>query len=203
MRFINKNIIKLDKVMNELDKFVLKFVKILEKHTDYVIVSGYVAILFGRDRATDDIDIIIPKTDKTKLKLLYDDLIKNGYWCLNSSKLDDLYDILTSKHSIRFAFKPRVTPNVELKFSKDIYDDIALKKPITIKISNKELKTSFLELQIAYKEEVLKSNKDLEDARHLRIIAKEHLNENLIKEYRKELRRRWEKEFLIQERLGN
>lgn len=189
MRFL-KNTIKLDKVINELDKFVLKFIGILEKYTDYVIVSGYVAILLGRDRTTDDIDIIVPKMDKNKLKLLYEVLIKNRYWCLNSSKLDDLYEILMSRHSIRFAIKPNVSPNVELKFSKDLYDDIALKKPIKIMINSKELKTSFLELQIAYKEEVLKSNKDIEDARHIRIVAKGHLNENLINEYKKELRGR-------------
>jgi len=190
VKFINKNTIKLDKIVSELDKFVLDFIKILEKYTSYVIVSGYVAILFGRDRATDDVDIIIPKTGKEGLKLLYDELVNNGYWCLNSSDLNDLYEILSSKHSIRFAIEPNVSPNVEIKFSKDVYDDIALSKPVIVKIEDKELKTSFLELQIAYKEEVLKSNKDLEDARHLRIIAKGNLNENLIKEYKKELRRK-------------
>jgi len=188
MRFIDKNTIKLDKDINDVDRFVFKFIKILEKHTNYVIVSGYVSILLGRDRGTDDIDIIIPKMNKDELTLLYGELIKKGYWCLNSSDLDDLYHLLTSKSSIRFAIKPRVTPNVEIKFSKNLYDDIALSKPITIRIYDKVLKTSILELQIAYKEEVLGTNKDLEDARHLRMVAKEHLNENLIKEYKKELR---------------
>ena len=64
MKFINKNTIKLYKEINELDKFVLKFVEVLQKHTLYVIVSGYVAILLGRNRATDDIDIFVPKTGK-------------------------------------------------------------------------------------------------------------------------------------------
>lgn len=100
-------------------------------------------------------------------------------------------DLLMSKRSIRFALEPKVTPNVEIKFSKDMYDDITLKNPLTLKVNNHELKTSFLELQIAYKEEVLRSNKDMEDARHMRLTAKEHLNENLINEYKKELRRRW------------
>lgn len=188
MEFVNKNTIKLDKEINELDRFVIRFIDILEKYSDYVIVSGYVAILLGRDRATEDIDIIIPKTDKAGLKRLHDALVKKGYWCLNSSDLDDLYDLLMSKHSIRFAIEPNVSPNAEIKFSKDLYDDIALKNPVVIKMGNKEIKTSFLELQIAYKEEVLKSNKDLEDARHIRLIAKGHLNENLINEYKKELR---------------
>jgi len=188
MKFINKNTIKLDKEINDLDKFVLRFIKILEKHADYVIVSGYVAILLGRDRGTDDIDVIIPKLSKEKLELLYKDLAKQGFWCINSSDLEDLYEILISKHSIRFAVEPKVSPNVEIKFSKDIYDQIALKNPITMEINGNELKTSFLELQIAYKEEVLKSNKDLEDARHLRLIAQGYLNENLINDYKKELK---------------
>ncbi|MBI2141461.1 hypothetical protein HYU16_03480, partial [Candidatus Woesearchaeota archaeon] len=55
MEFVDDKTIKLDKVLNELDKFVLKFIKILEKHADYVIVSGYVSILFGRSRSTEDI----------------------------------------------------------------------------------------------------------------------------------------------------
>ncbi|MBI2522906.1 hypothetical protein HYW19_00800 [Candidatus Woesearchaeota archaeon] len=190
MEFVNKNTIKLDKEINELDKFVIRFIKILEKHVNYVVVSGYVAILLGRDRATEDIDIITPKTDKNGLKLLYDDLTKNGYWCLNSSDLDDIYEILRSKHSIRFAIEPNISPNVEIKFSKDFYDDIALKNPITVKIGNNGIKTSFLELQIAYKEEVLKNNKDLEDARHIRLVAKGHLNKSLINEYKKELRKK-------------
>lgn len=188
MKFVKKNTIKLDKEINDLDRFVFKFVNILKKHTDYVIVSGYVAILLGRDRTTEDIDIIIPKKNKDELKLFYNVIVENGYWCLNSSNINDIYDLLTSKHSVRFAIEPDISPNIEIKFSKDLYDDIALKNPITMKMNGNELKTSFLELQIAYKEEVLKSNKDLEDARHLRLIAVGHLNENLINEYKKELK---------------
>ena len=190
MEFVNKNTIKLDKEINELDKFVLNFVKILQKHTAYVIVSGYVAILLGRDRATDDIDIFIPKISKEKLALLYEELLRNGYWCLNSSELNDIQDLLVSKHSIRFALEPSVSPNVEIKFSKDAYDDISLKEPLLVKINDFELRISYIELQIAFKEEVLKSNKDLEDARHLRLVAKGYLNENLINEYKKKLKER-------------
>lgn len=190
MKFINKNTIKLDKEISGLDRFVLDFVKILQKHTDYVIVSGYVAILLGRDRGTDDIDIFIPKIGKEKLAVIYEDLVGKGYWCLNSSELDDMYDLLISKHSIRFALEPSVAPNVEIKFSKDAYDEISLKEPLLVKINDSELRISYIELQIAFKEEVLNSNKDLEDARHLRLVAKGHLNETLINEYKKKLRRR-------------
>lgn len=68
-----------------------------------------------------------------------------------------------------------------------MYDNIALKNPLTIKIGNNGLNVSFLELQIAYKEEVLKSNKDIEDAWHIRLVAKSSLNENLINDYKKQL----------------
>ena len=56
MRF-KKNKIILDKEVNELDRFVVRFIRVLEKYSDYVIISGYVSILFGRSRATEDIDI--------------------------------------------------------------------------------------------------------------------------------------------------
>jgi len=190
MEFADNNIVKLGKELSELDKIVIRFIDILKEYTTYVIVSGYVAILLGRDRGTEDIDIIIPKKTKNELKLLCEGLAKNGYWCLNSSDLDDIYDALISKHSVRFAIEPSVSPNFEIKFSKDLYDNIALKNPLIIKVGNKELKTSFLELQIAYKEEVLKSNKDMEDARHIRLVAKGNLNENLVNEYKKQLRRK-------------
>ena len=101
-----------------------------------------------------------------------------------------MYDLLVSKHSIRFATKPQISPNVEIKFSKDVYDDAALEAPLKIMMDNKTINTSPLELQIAYKEEVLGSNKDLEDAGHLREIAKNYLNVNLLNEYKKKLRGR-------------
>lgn len=188
MQFLDNKTIKFDKEINELDKFAFEFIEILEKHTDYVIISGYVAILLGRTRATEDIDIIIPKLSKEEFAKLYDDLLRNEFWCLNSEDTEDLYDLLISKHSIRFAIEPNVSPNIELKFSKDIYDNLALQNPVIIQLGGKKLKTSFLELQIAYKEEVLKSNKDLEDAKHIRLMAKGYLDENLINEYKRQLR---------------
>jgi hypothetical protein len=190
MEFVNKHTIKLDKEINELDKLVFKFVKILEKHTPYVIVSGYVAILLGRDRGTEDVYIIIPKLDMPKLAAIYASMVKDGYWCLNSSDIEDIYHLLTSKSSIRFAPEPKVSPNFEIKLSKDAYDDMALKNPTIMKIGKEGIKTSFLELQIAFKEEVLKSNKDIEDANHIRLVAKGHLDENLINEYKKKLGKR-------------
>ncbi len=188
MQLINRNNIVLDKEINELDQFVLDFVAIIEKYAQYVIVSGYVAILLGRTRGTDDVDMIIPPIAFESFSLLYQELLAKGFWSLNSSKAADLYDLLTHKLSVRFAIEPLVSPNMEVKFSKNIYDQISLNNPLFIKLKKYELKTSQLELQIAYKEEVLKSNKDMEDAKHIRLIAKQILDENLIKQYKQTLR---------------
>ena len=38
------------KVVTALDRFVASVTEIIERYTRYVIISGYVAILFGRER---------------------------------------------------------------------------------------------------------------------------------------------------------
>jgi len=42
-----------EKYTTLLDRFVLGFVPILEKEMPYGIVSGYVAVLFGRSQGTE------------------------------------------------------------------------------------------------------------------------------------------------------
>lgn len=58
MEFVTERKIKLGKSLSELDKFVLRFIRIVEKYVDYVIISGYVVILLGRSRATEDVDLL-------------------------------------------------------------------------------------------------------------------------------------------------
>ena len=64
MKWINEKTIYIEKVLNELDKLLLSFIRILEKYFEYVVVAGYVSILFGRSKATEDIDILIKKRIK-------------------------------------------------------------------------------------------------------------------------------------------
>ena len=45
------------KVVTALDRFVASATEIIGRYTGYVIVSRYVAILFGRARGTEDIDL--------------------------------------------------------------------------------------------------------------------------------------------------
>jgi RecA-family ATPase len=56
-----KREITLERELSDLDKLVLRYIEILSKHVDYVIISGYVSILLGRSRSTEDVDVFIKK----------------------------------------------------------------------------------------------------------------------------------------------
>jgi len=188
MKFIDKKTIKIDREISDLDNFTLDFIKILEKNTDYVIVSGYVAILLGRARASEDVDVIIPKIDFPKFQSLYTELKKNNFYCLNAEEVSTVYDYLKNNLAVRFAKNDTIIPNIEMKWIKSDFDRFALENTIDVNLSKGKLRISHLELQIAFKEEVLKSPKDLEDARHLEKIAEGYLDNKLINKYREMLR---------------
>lgn len=181
MEFVDARTIKLDKILNDLDRFVLKFIKILEKHADYVIVSGYVSILFGRSRATEDIDIFIKELSKAQFAALYDDLKDSRYWCLNGESADEIYSYLQEGLSIRFADEGETIPNFEVKFSKKKSALMAFADALTVQIGEDKVKLSSLERQIAYKRYYLKSDKDLEDAAYIEKLFKEHINPSKVK----------------------
>ena len=183
MRFVSDRIIEIDRELSDLDLFTLDFIKILRRHTGYVIISGYVSILLGRARASEDIDIIIPKMDFSKFLLLLKDIKHEGFYCLNAKEDDDIYGHIRDNLAVRFAKEKTVIPNIELKFSKNKIDDITLDKKMSVKLGVEEITISHLELQIAFKEVVLKSPKDIEDARHIRNVARGHLKYELIKKY--------------------
>ena len=90
--------------------------------------------------------------------------------------------------AVRFAKKDSMIPNIEMKWIKNEFDKIALEKTIDVRIKNETLCISHLELQIAFKEDVLKSPKDLEDADHIKDVAKEYLDNKLIQKYKEMLR---------------
>jgi hypothetical protein len=187
MEFIDKKTIKLDKIPTLLDEFVVDFTRILQKHAKYVIVSGYVSILFGRSRATEDIDIIVEKMSKNKFYDFYLDLKKNDYWRVNIESEDEILRMLKDGLAVRFAKKQNIIPNVEFKFVKNPLEKNAIKTSLDVVMPIGKIKISNIELQIAYKEKILKSDKDLEDARHLEMVFKDKINNRLLEKYRKML----------------
>ena len=184
MKFLDSKIIKLDRELNELDKFVLNFLKILEKYSDYVIISGYISILFGRARATEDIDIFIREMDRDKFITLYNNMVKKGYWCLNSDEANDLFSYLSNGMAIRFALKNEAIPNFEVKFAKKKLSTGSFEDRITVITKGGKIKISSLERQIAFKRYYLKSDKDLEDAKHIEELFRNSIDYKKINIYK-------------------
>lgn len=184
MEFIDKNIIKVDKEITKLDEFVFKFIDIVKKYVDYVIISGYVSILFGRARSTEDIDVFIKKIDKGKFISLHKDLVKNKFWCLNSEGVDEIYDYLSNGLAVRFAEKDKIIPNFEIKFPKDALDEETFDDIILVELPLGKLKISSIERQIAFKRYYLKSDKDLEDAKHLEVLFRDKIDKDKIIKYK-------------------
>ena len=78
------NLIIQNRQHSQLDLFVYRVLDIFNDYTPYVIVSGYVAILLGRSRSTEDIDILIPFCDLATFKRIHDTFIREGYEFLKS-----------------------------------------------------------------------------------------------------------------------
>jgi len=179
--YSGREIIIREKHLTLLDRFVLDFIRVLEPHTPYVIVSGYVAILFGRSRGTEDVDILIPRLEKEQFSLLHDALLSGGYEFLNAEEAGGLYDMLTGRMGIRVAEKNQFIPNIELKFFKDEIDRLVFRDRMEIHFENEKLFISPVEIQIAYKI-YLGSPKDIEDALFLWEIFRNNLDVMKLKE---------------------
>ena len=169
--------ITFDKELSVLDKAVIKFVKILDKlGIKYVIISGYVAILFGRSRATEDIDFFIEPLNMHKF-VEFCSRIEKEYWILNSSDINELFFMLSDNLSIRAAEKGNVMPNYEIKFALRQHEVESMQQKIEVIVNGNTLFTSCMEGQIAYKFK-LGSEKDIEDALHLYEIFGKNLDKN-------------------------
>ena len=176
------------KIITALDKFVIGFVRLLEEHNiRYVVVSGYVAILFGRARGTEDIDILVERMNTSRFLSFYKSALERGYDFLNPEDAIGLYDMLCDRLGIRAAEKDTVIPNMEMKFAKDDFDRYALSHRLEVIFNGESVYISPIELQIPYKL-YLGSEKDIEDAVYLWDIFQGKLDVMLLKRFMMELK---------------
>lgn len=180
-----EGIIILNKDMTGIDIFLRDFLKILVKHSDYLVVSGFVSIVSGRTRGTEDIDIIFPKMEKGKFKLLFEELIKGKFWCYQGDGWEEAYSYIVDLKSIRFARVGEMFPNVEFI----PFDDSKKAKkfefehPQLMRIGDFDFKVPPIEFEILYKEIVLAGDKDIADALHLRTFFSEIIKKDRFKKY--------------------
>lgn len=159
---------------NELDELAIAFSEMLSQlDIDHVFIAGYVAILTGRARATDDIDVLIERLPESDIGDLVETLEANDYWG-PAMPLEEMYDNLSSDTNIWVAPDDQMTPHLEVKFPTDEFDRASLAHAIDAHIADATIPIGPLELQIAYKL-YLGSRTDFEDAAHLYTLFRESL----------------------------
>ncbi|MDO8625782.1 MAG: nucleotidyltransferase [Candidatus Diapherotrites archaeon] len=185
----SKNRIVFERELSNLDKLVIRFTQVLDiVGVEYVIISGYIAILFGRSRETEDVDLFIEEMPFETFARFWEELGKEGFECVNvSTPLEGYDDYLKEQSALRFAVKGTFIPNFELKFPKTPYNRYSLNHKIEVQLNGEKLMTSEIELQIAFKL-YLGSKKDFEDARHLFRVFNEKLNMGLLQMHISELK---------------
>lgn len=163
-----------ERAPNELDELAIDFTAILDDlGVQHVYVAGYVAILTGRSRATEDVDVLLERLDEPDTTRLVDRLEEEGMWG-PAMPLDDAYQMLANGDNVWVAPDDQVIPHVEVKFVRDEVDRASLENAITARVGGAELPVGPLELQIAYKL-YLGSRTDFEDAVHLYTLFEESL----------------------------
>lgn len=183
-----KEHIKFEKVLSALDEFTLEFTAVLDaQKIKYVLIAGYVAILFGRSRSSEDIDLFIEPLTEDQFIQLSSALEHAGFMCIITDNPHEGYaEYLTQGLSLRFSRKDLFIPNMELKFTKNALDAWALHHRRTVIVNNTTIYISPLESQIAHKLD-LGSDKDIEDAAYLYTLFSEYLAMDELEHFLKKL----------------
>jgi len=174
------------KVVTALDRFVASVTEIIKRYTDYVIVSGYVAILFGRARGTEDIDLFIDYMDKDMFRSFCEEILARGFYFLNSDDVGEIYSMVRDGLAVRIAEKEKIIPNIEMKFKKDDFDRYAMNMAKVVTFEDIQFYISPIEMQIAYKL-YLESDKDIEDAVYLWVLFEEMPDDDLLRTFMERL----------------
>ncbi|MBP1922158.1 hypothetical protein J2751_001164 [Halorubrum alkaliphilum] len=164
-----------DREPNRLDELAIGFSETLSGlDIDHAFVAGYVAILAGRSRSTEDIDVFIERCSAERIDELVAELKKEGYWG-PEMPLSETYGNLSTGTNIWVAPDGEMTPHLEVKFPSDEFDDASLANTVDAHVGGHTIPIGPLELQIAYKLS-LGSRTDLEDAAHLYTLFGETLS---------------------------
>ena len=167
---------------NQLDELAIGFSEILDRFDiDHVYIAGYVSILAGRARSTEDVDVLIERIDEETTDELAATLDEEGFWG-PAMPLPSMYEMLDGGDNIWVAPEDQITPHLEVKFVRDAFDRASLENALTARIGEEAVPIGPLELQTAYKLH-LGAQKDIEDAVHLYALFKESLSVSRLEEW--------------------
>lgn len=185
---LSDDTLSLSRVPSALDEAVIEFTEVLTTvGVEYVIVSGYVVILTGRSRATEDVDVILEPLSEAETDELVTALTDHGYWGM-AMPFDEMYAMLSQGDRFRIAEEGELYPNFEVWFASKDVERTALERPLTAELDDSQIKISPLELQLAYKLRLAKGagspeGKDFEDALHLYLTFGERLKTDDLERY--------------------
>ena len=108
---------------------------------------------------------------------------------MQSNSTEEIYSYLVDRTSVRYTLKNQPLPEMEIKFAKDELDYYQLKTRIKLPLTGLDIWYGSIDMNIAFKEEYLKSDKDLKDAEHLRKIYPELVDEDEIDRIKKMIKR--------------
>ncbi len=165
------------------DVIATKFADVLGTNgIKYAIIAGYVAILFGRTRRSDDVDFIIKHIEEDDFVKLIRESASAGFRLMqgnifSETSIRNVYqNYLMQGYGVRLMLNEQILPNIELKIAATTVHNHAIEKAYEVVINNRySIKISPLELQIAYKIK-LGSDKDLGDALFIYTLFKDALN---------------------------
>jgi len=167
------------------DEIALRFAEILDGvGVRYVVVAGYVAILFGRARRSDDVDFIVERIDEEGFVELCREARKRGFALMqgdigSEDSVRRIYrDYLAEGLSVRFMYGDIIVPNIEFKMVWNIVERYALEHSLVVEVEadgRHTIRVSPIELQIAHKL-YLGSEKDIGDAVFLYTLFREALD---------------------------
>lgn len=178
MPFRSPRPLRITRPPTQLDRLALLASEALERaRVRYVFVSGYVAILFGRSRESEDVDVIIEPVNRERRRFvhLWRTITRRLPCILTDDPVRAWEDYILRGSHLRFAMRGRVLPNLELHPARDPLDFHALRNRIPVELGRRRLYVGPFEEQIAYKL-YMGSLKDIEDARHLYRIFEERLD---------------------------
>lgn len=183
---LQDDVLQVEREPTTLDALAIDVSDVLsELGIDHALVAEYVAILSGRARSTEDIDLLLEPLDRRGAEDLVGALKQAGFWG-SAMPLDDLAGTLATGSNVRVARNGAVIPNVELKYATDEFDRASIENAIIARIDGHDLHIGPLELQIAYKLN-LGSQKDFEDAVHLYTLFEESLSTSALERWVRKL----------------
>lgn len=165
---VGRRLIRVRLRPDAVDRLALDFCAVLSRRrVRYALVSGYVAILLGRNRLSEDIDLFVEPLSMTRFRALHAALARR-FPCVTPGPVERLYDDYLAageeSTSLRYARPETFAPNVELKFARKPVHFYSLNGRMPVLANGRRLYIGALEMDIAYKVK-MGTEKDLADAR--------------------------------------